>query len=166
MVPMKVVPVLVLAAFLLPADAGGQAPPGSPGSEGLKACWRIRDEIRQVSEFTEEGLIEWNVFIGGPDDDDTNKDQYVLILIRRREGGESMTIAVTALERSRSDPNIKFAGSTKTLVCGFAGGTASLISADGGPGAWDRTAAEILRAVVEKKRLLKDGLDGSAGFGV
>jgi hypothetical protein len=146
----------MMAAAFLTASAGGQARGASPGSKGLDTCLRIREEIRDVSEFMGIGLVKWEGFIGGPDDDDTNKDQHVLIMIRLRDEGESMTIAVTALERSRNDPKVKYARGTRTLVCGLADGTASLISADGGLPAWDKTAAEVLRAVLDKKRLLRE----------
>ena len=153
---MKAVSLLMMATAFLTANAGEQAGGALPGSTGLDTCLRIREEIRDVSEFMGFGLVKWECFIGGPDDDDTNKDQHVLIMIRRRDEGESMTIAVTDLERSRNDPKVKYARGTRTLVCGLGDGTASLISADGGLSAWDKTAAEVLRAVLDKKRLLRE----------
>jgi hypothetical protein len=147
---------LVLLLGLGPPDIGGQSNSNGPGPDGLATLLRIREEIVDVVEFSNEGFIKWECFIGGPDDDDTNKDQYVMIMIRRREIGERMTIAITALERSRSDRRIKYARGTQSLVCGVTDGKASVVSADPGLPSWDEAAAAVLRAVVDKKRLIRE----------
>jgi hypothetical protein len=147
---------LALLLGLGPPDIAGQSIPNGPGPDGLAALLRIREEIVDVAEFSDEGIIKWECFIGGPDDDDTNKDQSVTIMIRRRETGERMTIAITALERSRSDRRIKYARGTQSLVCGVADGKASVVSADPGLLSWDEAALAVLRAVMDKKRLIRE----------
>jgi hypothetical protein len=149
-------PALILIMAASAVELESRAGPDVPDPACMETLRRVREEIREVAEYAGEGFIKWECFIGGPDDDDTNKDQHVVIMIRRLESVERMTVSITALERSRRDPKIKYARGTKTIACDLADGTARLVSADYDAPASDEIAAAVLRAVLDKKRLLRE----------
>jgi hypothetical protein len=123
----------------------------------LKSLEDIFAELREAWVREDGPFFKWECFIGGPDDDDTNKDQHVVIMILRSEEGPEMKISVTALERSRGDPRIKYARGTRTVVC-LLGGATKVLSSDYDADPLGETAGAVLRAVRDKKRLLDEGL--------
>ena len=66
-----------------------------------------------------------------------------------------MSIQVTYLERTREDPKIKNAKETKSLVCALDGESVRFVSSDYAERELRPLADEILRAVKNKKRLIK-----------
>ena len=115
---------------------------------------RVHDEVAELGPYPGQDFIRWDFFIGGPDDDDTNKDQHVVVLIENERGPGRMTLQVTQLERSRGDPNVKYARGTRRVLCFLENGKLEVLRSDYGAAELEELAGGILRAVLDKKRLL------------
>jgi len=138
-----------LAAALALAS-GFQVSPG-----GIATLKRIYDEVRTTPSPSGPEFLSQDVFIGGPDDDDTNKDVHVALLVQTVGGEDLMHIRITALERSAADRRIKHAGETRDLVCAVRDGALRLIRSDVPAAEIPHLAEDILRAVLDKKRLIR-----------
>ena len=68
---------------------------------------------------------------------------------------ERMTIQVTRMERSPSDPRIKTARETLTIVGAPDGPGFRIVRSDFSGDALETVCIQILRAVQDKKRLIK-----------
>jgi hypothetical protein len=75
---------------------------------------------------------------------------------RKRRGGglDRMSIQVTHMEKTRENPRIKNAGKAGNLTCDVGSDGLVIRNSDYGQGELDKLAGEILRAVLNKKRLL------------
>jgi len=91
----------------------------------------------------------------GEDDDDTNKDTQVVVLLQPFESTEKMTIRVTEMAREPAGSRTSVAKSSKALVCLVGGGRVEIQSSDYDKPALERLVPDILTAVRNKKRLLK-----------
>ena len=138
----------VLVAAL--AWGGGQVPAG--GTAVLK---RIYDEVRTMPAPPGLGFVTQDVFIGGPDDDDTNKDVHVALLIQAIGEEALLRIRVTELERTPADRRVKHARGSRELVCAVRGGDLRLVRSDVPDADIPRLAEDILKAVLDKKRLIR-----------
>ena len=116
---------------------------------------KILVETRELGARPGENFIKQEFFIGGADDDDTNKDTSVVVLIQSIDGTERMTIQVTRMDRDRNDPRIKTARETKSIVGGPDGKGFRITRSDFTADELESVCAQILRAVQDKKRLLK-----------
>jgi len=126
------------------------------GSENSSVLLKkIYDEAREFGARPGEDFIKAEVFIGKEDDDDTNKDIHVVVLIQHTDGIDRMTVQVTYLERSKVDPRIKNARETKSFACRADGGGPSLLSSDYRDREIGPLAQEILKAIRNKKKLMK-----------
>jgi len=96
-------------------------------------------------------------FFVGEDDDDTNKDIQVVVLIQSFETKDKMTIRVTEMARERANSRISLAQETRDLVCLIVGEQVEIQSSDYEKDALDSLVPDILTAVRNKKRLLKLG---------
>jgi len=145
----------LLALFL--AIPGALPQGGAEGSKAPALLLRVYDEVRTFGTAapTPEALVFRDFFIGGPDDDDTNKDIHVAVLLYRIGGFQMMKLQVTALTRSRSDPRIKKAAGSKGCTCRVDGERIAVLSSDFEEKDLARTAAELLTAIADKKRLIK-----------
>jgi hypothetical protein len=142
----------IAAGLIRPGPAGfKQDPAGNPAAR-LK---KILIEIRELGPRPGEDFIKQEFFIGGPDDDDTNKDTSVVVLIQSVNGVERMTVQVTRMERNRNDPRIKTARETRSIVGGPDGKLFRIARSDFAADELESVCAQILRAVQDKKRLLK-----------
>jgi hypothetical protein len=129
-----------------------QVPP-----EGLATLRKIYDEVRTMNSQPGLSFLKQDFFIGGPDDDDTNKDIHVAVLIQSVDGADRMQVQITYLERSAGDPRVKYARETRSLACSLAGGGVRLIRSDFVDRDIPRLADEILQAIKDKKRLIRSG---------
>ena len=102
-----------------------------------------------------EDFVQRDFFIGGPDEDDTNKDIYVNIFIQTVAGTEKMRIQVTYMERTRENSKIKLAKETRELTLFLGPDAVRIERSDYDEGELSKLAEDILRAVKDKKRLLK-----------
>jgi hypothetical protein len=126
----------------------------SPESTCPAVLKRVHDEVAELGCYPGQNFVRWDFFIGGPDDDDTNKDQHVVLLIENERGPGRMTLQVTQLERSRGDPNVKYARGTRRVLCFLENGKLEVLRSDYGAAELEELAGGILRAVLDKKRLL------------
>jgi len=112
-------------------------------------------EVKEMGARPGEGFIQGQFFIGKPDDDDTNKDIHVIILIQGSDGSEKMKIQVTYMERTRENPTVKYAKETKNIVCIVQENAVKLQSSDYAEREMKKLGEDILKSVRDKKRLLK-----------
>jgi len=120
----------------------------------LKILKKIYDEVKEFGKYSDEGFISREFFIGF-DDDDTNKDIHVVVLIQKIEDMEKMRIQVTYLERSKDNPNIKYAKNVKNILCSVVRNKIKIQSSDYDEKEVEKLVPGILRAIQDKKRLLK-----------
>jgi hypothetical protein len=149
--------VLVCASAV--AGPGAISPPYFPAAEGrpqkhLQVLLEIYREVKELGPYPGEDFIRREFFVG-KDDDDTNKNTHIVVIIQNLEGRERMRLQVTYMEPSRSDPQVKYARSVKNLACVVDGENVSIRSSDYGERELDRLTPDILRAVLDKKKILK-----------
>ncbi len=130
---------------------------------GLK---EIHAEVKEMGPYPGQDFVQQAFFVG-EDDDDTNKDIHVSILIQAKEKKERMTVRVTQMIKDRRNPQARLAGMTRALVCIIGGDELEIESSDYEEREIARLVPEILTAIRNKKRLLKLGahLYGSASPG-
>jgi len=126
----------------------------SPESACPAVLKRVHDEVAELGRYPGQDYIRWDFFIGGPDDDDTNKDQHVVVLIENERAPQRMTLQVTQLERSRGDRNVKYARGTRRVLCFLENGKLEVSRSDFDDRELEELAGGILRAVLDKKKLL------------
>lgn len=112
-------------------------------------------EVKEMGARPGEDFIQGEFFIGKPDDDDTNKDIHVVILIQSADGPEKMKIQVTYMERTLENPAVKYAKETKNLVCDVRENAVQVQRSDYAEREMKKLADDILKAVRDKKRILK-----------
>lgn len=120
----------------------------------LKILNLIYDEVKELGPYPGEDFIRREFFIGR-DDDDTNKNQHVVVLIQNVAGKEKMKVQVTYLEPTKENPQVKYAKGVKNLACLVAGNNVSIQGSDYNERELEKLAPEILRAIQDKKKLLK-----------
>jgi hypothetical protein len=146
----------VLAVFgvwslsLAAAQAFDQNPDRS-----LLALKTIRDEVKEMGARPGADFIQWEFFIGAPDDDDTNKTISVIVFIRTVGETEEMRIQVTYMERTPENPKVKLAKRTKSLVVVSEGDSVRVERSEFDASELPRLTEDILKAVRDKKRLLR-----------
>jgi hypothetical protein len=111
-------------------------------------------EVRELGSYASEEFIRRDFFVG-EDEDDTNKDTHVAILIQNWEGRERMTIRVTEMERSPSNPRVALAKRTRSVRYLVEKGRAEEDRSEFSQDELQELAPNILRAILNKKRLLK-----------
>jgi hypothetical protein len=153
---MGVLLALFLGAATLDSSpcAGAEIP--DPKKDILAILKKIYDEVKEMGPYPGESFILHEFFAGGPDDDDTNKDQHVVVLIQVVGGVEKMRIQVTYMERSKQDRTIKYAKDVKNISCLVAADTVKIQSSDYSEKEMSKLAPDILQAILNKKKLLKD----------
>lgn len=102
-----------------------------------------------------ETFMQREFFIGAPDEDDTNKDISVLVFIQTVNGMDKMMIQVTYMERTRENPKVKLAKETRLIKINVENGVLRLEHCDYDERDLPRLAKDILKAVQDKKRLLR-----------
>ena len=152
--------VLAVSALLLSAGlAPSFAPPlrgqGKADVPGLLR--RIRDEVLELRRYPGEDFVRGEFHLG-EGDDDTNKTHAVGILIKDEDSGAGrrMTVVVTRLEPSATDPRIRLSRESETLVCRFEADEVEIVRSDHPVESLGRLLRDILKAVVDKKNLLKE----------
>lgn len=145
-------------SLLLFGTAAALAAQGRPCPEEqvLSVLKQVRDEVREMGSYPGEDFVRREFFVG-EDDDDTNKDIHVNILIQALKSGEKMTLRVTEMAVDPGNPRARLARASKLVVCLFAGDRLEIKSSDYEDKELSRLAPEILTAIRNKKRLLKSG---------
>ena len=155
-----------LAVFfsLLPA-ALSSPPPGACAQKEPdvpRLLREIRDEVVGLGRYPGEEFSRGEFFLG-EGDDDTNKTHAVGILVKDEADGPRMTIVCSRLEPSPEDPRVKHARDPRTIVCAFKTTGVELVRCDYSPGELGKLLPAVLKAVVDKKNLLKKWADGRPG---
>ena len=126
------------------------------GPDVRRLLREIRDEVASLPRYPGEDFARGEFFLG-EGDDDTNKTHAVGILVKDGDevGARRMTIVVSRLEPARDDPRVKFTRDARTVVCAFAGDGAEIVRSDYPAAELEKLLPVILKAVLDKKALLK-----------
>ena len=141
-----------LAFLPFPAER----PQPAPEKKHLTILKKIHTEVKEMGAYPGQDFFQQAFFVG-EDDDDTNKDIHVSILIRAAEEKEKMTVRVTLMKKDRRDPQARLAGTTREFICLFHGDDVETRSADYEEEEIATLVPDILTAIRNKKRLLKIG---------
>jgi len=120
----------------------------------LEVLRKIYREVKEIGPKPGENFISQEFFLG-PDEDDSYKNDHIVVLIHQIEGREKMKIQVTKMRTVNLMPHVQAAGETKLLTCSISGQILTVERSDFSPDILDQLAPEILRAVLDKKKLLK-----------
>ncbi len=115
---------------------------------------QIRDEVLGLEKYPGEDFSRGE-FRLGEGDDDTNKTHAVGVLVSSEAEGFRMTIVISRLVPARENPRIRYAREPKTLVCRFAGDAVELVRSDYSVSSLEDLLPAVLRAIVDKKNLLR-----------
>jgi len=148
---MRALAVLLPALLIVapPSLPSPQLPKDVPG-----LLREIEKEVREIGGYPGEDFIRREFFLG-VGDDDTYKTHQVGILIKDEAAGPRLTIQVVRLEPSRSEPRVKYGREPRLVVCDILGARVEIVRSDYSPGDLEALLPEVVRAVVDKKNLLK-----------
>jgi hypothetical protein len=144
-------------ALVLPVWIAASLSPSPATSRGRDVSGllrRIREEVLGLERYPGEDFHRGEFHLG-PGDDDTNKTHAVGILVRGEAESFLMTIEISRLEPSHGDPRVFYARDPRTIVCAFPGREVRIVRADYPTGELEELLTAVLRAVVDKKNLLK-----------
>jgi len=144
------------AVLLSSGFAAALTVPSGPGpvKKYLAILKQIHAEVKEIGPYPGEDFIRREFFVG-EDDDDTNKDIHVLVLIQSLESKEMMTIRVTEMAKDPGNPQTRLAKTSRVLFCLVAEDRMEVQSSDYEEKDLAKLAPEILTAIQNKKRLLK-----------
>jgi hypothetical protein len=114
----------------------------------------IRAEVLGLGRYPGEAFARGEFFLG-EGDDDTNKTHAVGILVQDGAAGARMTVVVSRLEPSGDNPRVKYTKDPRTVVCRFAGGAVEIVRSDYPEAELEKLLPAVLKAVIDKKSLLK-----------
>jgi hypothetical protein len=120
----------------------------------LKILKQIYDEVKELGRYPGEEFIKREFFIGNEDDDDTYKNQHVVVLIQNLDGRENIRIQVTYMEPSKEAPQVKYAREVKSILGQVVASKASIQSSDYNERELGKVLPEILSAIQSKKKLI------------
>jgi hypothetical protein len=152
--------------FLLLALPGAAPLPTGPAAGGQPIRVETRErgpadslrqiyiEVKDLGPYPGEPFIKHEFFLG-PADDDTYKKEHIVVLIQTADGAEKMKIQVTEMKTRPDNPRVQLAGAVRTVVCAIAGVDVTILRSDYSARELAELAPDILRAVREKKKLLK-----------
>ena len=124
-------------------------------NEVLKLLKEIHDEVVSLGKYPGQDFFKREFFVG-KDDDDTNKDIHVAIVIHETDTEEKMTIQVTFMERTHDRPTVGIARSVKSIKCS----SRDILMDINHNGFCEKELKAILKdiqqAVKDKKKLLKN----------
>jgi hypothetical protein len=123
-------------------------------TEYLKTLRQIYAEVKELGPYPGEGFVSREFFVG-EDDDDTNKNTHIVILIQNIEGQGKMKIQVTDMEPSQANPQVKYAKGVKKIACLVTGDNVSVQSSDYKERELEKLIPGILHAIQDKEKLLK-----------
>ena len=147
----------MITAFVLTACLVLPPSPARPAQKETdvpRLLLRIRAEVLELGKYPGEDFVRGEFFLG-EGDDDTNKTHAVGILIMDEAGGSRMTLVVSRLEPSRDDPRVKYTRESRTVICRFPAAGAEVVRSDYAPSDLRGLLPAVLRAVIDKKNLLK-----------
>jgi hypothetical protein len=126
----------------------------------LSVLKQIHAEVKALGPYPGEEFIRRQFFVGR-DDDDTNKDIHVGILIQALGSEERMMVRVTEMTKDPGNPRARLAGKSRLLSCRISGGRLEVLSSDYREKELAELAPQILTAIRNKKKLLELSPGGS-----
>ena len=123
--------------------------------DASKILKEIYQEMKEFEKYPGCDFIKREFFVG-EDDDDTNKDIHVVVLVQDIDEKEKITIQVTYMERSKGRPVIGIAKYIKVLSFFILGGQTEIIKSDFSDKEKERILPGVLQAIKNKKKLLKE----------
>ena len=147
-------PALFLAAHLFFSAGPLRGVPRSGPAEVPGLLREIREEVLGLQRYPGEDFARGEFFLG-EGDDDTNKTHAVGILVQDGPEGSRMTIVVSRLEPARENPRVKYAREPRTIACLIAGEAVEMLRSDYAPPELAKLLPAVLKAVLDKKALLK-----------
>ena len=142
-----------LLFFWLAAALAAPSQP-KPVKKYLSVLNQIYAEVKEMGPYPGEDFIRREFFLG-EDDDDTNKDIHIMVIIRPSESKEMMTFRVTEMVKDPGNPQARLAATSRMLSCLVARGVVDIQNSDYEEKDLDKLALEMLTAIQNKKRLLK-----------
>jgi len=118
-----------------------------------KVLKEIHDEVVALGKYPGENFFKREFFVG-KDDDDTNKDIHVAIVIHESGEKEKMTIQMTYMKRSQGSPVVGIAKRVKSIKCSCQENQIHINHSGFKDEELKSILKDILRAVHDKKRLL------------
>jgi len=153
----------VLIPVLLIVLRADQVQP-APGEDVSAVLLRLHREVLSMGPHPGDDFIHQQFFTGKDDDDDTNKDVYVGILIQPGPQADRMEIRVTRMARNPRDPQISTAVESRSMTCLVAGRSITVVSSEFVAEEMPSILQDLLKAVLQKKELLIRG--GQVRFGL
>ena len=143
---------LCLSEFVIAVYPSVVSPEKKDISKILNEIYR---EMKEFDKYPGCDFVKREFFVG-EDDDDTNKDIHVVILVQDVDQKEKVTIQVTYMERSKGRPVVGIAKYAKVLKFFVQDDQTEIIKSD-----FDREGKElvlpgVLQAIKNKKKLLKE----------
>jgi hypothetical protein len=120
-----------------------------------KILKEIYEEMKEFQKYPGCDFIKREFFVG-EDDDDTNKDIHVVILVQEVDEKEKVTIQVTYMERRRGRPVVGIAKDVKIFCYFVLGDKTEIIKSEFDAGQKKLVLPGVLQAIKDKKKLLKD----------
>jgi hypothetical protein len=112
-------------------------------------------EVKGFEKYPGYDFIKREFFVG-EDDDDTNKDIHVVILVQDVDEKKKVTIQITYMERSKGRPVIGIAKYTKVLSYFVLEDQTEIIKSDFNDKGKELVLPGVLQAIKNKKKLLKE----------
>jgi hypothetical protein len=112
-------------------------------------------EMKDFDKYPGCDFVKREFFVG-EDDDDTNKDIHVVILIQDVDEKEKVTVQVTYMERRRGKPVVGIAKYIKIFSYFVRGDQKEIIRNDFDAKEEERVLSGVLKAIKNKKKLLRE----------
>jgi hypothetical protein len=120
-----------------------------------KILKEIYQEMVEFEKYPGCDFIKREFFVG-EDDDDTNKDIHVVILVQEVDEKEKVTIQVTYMERRKGRPVVGIAKSIRVFSYFVTEDQTEIIKSDFEAREKELVLPGVLKAVKDKKKLLKN----------
>lgn len=143
---------LCLSAFVFPKRLSVVSFKKKDTSKVLKEIYL---QMKDFEKYPGCDFIKREFFVG-EDDDDTNKDIHVVILVQDVDEKEKITIQVTYMERSKGKPVIGIAKYVKILSFFIQEDQIEIIKSDFDAKEKEIVLPGVLQAIKNKKKLLKE----------
>ncbi len=120
-----------------------------------KILKEIYQEVKGFEKYPGFDFIKREFFVG-EDDDDTNKDIHVVILVQDVGEKKKVTIQITYMERSKGRPVIGIAKYVKVLSYFVLEDQTEIIKSDFDDKGKELVLPGVLQAIKNKKKLLNE----------
>jgi len=123
--------------------------------DNSKILKEIYQEMKEFKKYPGYDFIKREFFVG-EDDDDTNKDIHVVILLQDVDEKKKVTIQVTYMERSKGKPVIGIAKYARVFSFFVLEDQIEIIKSDFDAKGKAIVLPGVLQAIKNKKKLLKE----------